>query len=46
MSTLAAAVKEPGVRNDVDDATALLRHHDAGRLLSAQKGPFEIGCEY
>jgi len=43
---LAAAVKEPGVRSDVDDATALLRHHDPSRLLSAKKSTLEIGRQY
>ena len=46
MIALAAAVKEPGVRSDVDDATALLRHHDPSRLLSAKKSTLEIGRQY
>ncbi len=47
VNALAAAVKEPGVRSDVDDATALLRHHGASRLLSgAKKSTFEIGREH
>src|SRR5262245_18420093 len=46
VSPLAPGVKEPGVRSDVDDATALVRYHDASCLLSVKKSTSEIGCEH